>query len=73
MTHSKAYKIDKNKNRKSTRNNAKATIFKRDIQKEFPNDMALQEIHIARKILMQKAKNKKMNYLDYVKSISNKV
>jgi hypothetical protein len=66
----KTDKIKRKISRKSTGNSAGEINFKKDIRKEFPNDKALQEIHIARKILMQKAKSKKMNYLDYVKSLS---
>ena len=37
---------------------------------EFPNDMALQQIHIARKILAKEAEIKSMSYIDYVKFIT---
>ena len=43
--------------------------IKNEIIKEFPNDIALQQIHIARKILAREAELKGMKYLDYIKYI----
>ena len=42
----------------------------KEMEKEFPNDTALQQIHIARKILAKEAELKGMKYIDYIKSIS---
>ena len=51
--------------------------IKKEIEKEFPSDFALQQVHIARKLLSEEAKEKKMNFLEYVKmqarSIENAV
>ncbi|MHA1488171.1 MAG: hypothetical protein ACTSRI_00535 [Promethearchaeota archaeon] len=44
--------------------------IKKEIEKEFPNDLPLQQIHIARKILAKEAELKGMKYLDYIKSIT---
>ena len=44
--------------------------IKNEIEVEFPNDIALQQIHIARKILAMEAELKGMKYLDYIKSIT---
>jgi hypothetical protein len=43
------------------------------MEKEFPNDVALQQIHIARKILAKEAELKGMKYLDYIKSITKNI
>lgn len=44
--------------------------IKKEVEEEFPNDMALQQIHIARKILAKEAKLKGMSYIEYIKSIT---
>ena len=44
--------------------------IKREIELEFPNDMALQQIHIARKILLREAEIRGLKYLDYIKLIT---
>lgn len=41
-----------------------------EIENEFPNDSALQQIHIARKILTKEAELKDMKYLEYIKSLT---
>ena len=41
--------------------------IKKEIEKEFPFDFALQQVHIARKLLSKEAKEKKMSFLEYVK------
>ena len=41
--------------------------IKKEIEKEFPSDFALQQVHIARKLLSEEAKEKKMSFLEYVK------
>jgi len=42
--------------------------MKEKIKKEFPNDPAQQQVHIARKILAQEAEQKGMSLIDYIKS-----
>jgi len=41
--------------------------IKRDVEREFPNDFALQQVHIARKLLAEEAKEKGINFLEYIK------
>lgn len=41
--------------------------IKREIEKEFPSDFALQQVHMARKLLSEEAKEKKVSFLEYVK------
>ena len=47
------------------RSNDLETI-KKELEKEFPGDFALQQIHIARKILAKEAEEKGMNFIDYI-------
>lgn len=42
--------------------------IKRAVEKEFPHDMALQQIHIARKIIAHEAKQKGLSYYEYLRS-----
>lgn len=42
--------------------------IKKQIRKEFPEDPALQEIHIARKIIAKEAEMVGTSYLKYIKS-----
>ena len=44
--------------------------IKREVEREFPNDPAMQQVHIARKIIAKKAKNKGLTYFEYIKQIS---
>ena len=37
------------------------------VKKEFPDDPALQQVHIARKILSKEAENKGLNFFEYIK------
>jgi len=41
--------------------------IKKEIESEFPNDFALQQIHFVRKIISKGAKKKAMSYTDHVK------
>lgn len=47
--------------------------IKKEIELEFPNDIALQQIHIARKIISREAEMKGLKYLDYIKLITKDV
>jgi hypothetical protein len=47
--------------------------IKKEIEREFPNDLALQQVHVARKILAREAELKGMKYLDYIKSITKNI
>ncbi len=44
--------------------------IKKKVKKEFPYDMALQQIHIGRKILTKEAESKGISYLEYIKSLT---
>jgi len=44
--------------------------IKREVEQEFPNDPAMQQVHIARKIIAKKAEKKGLSYLEYIKEIS---
>jgi hypothetical protein len=59
-------------NKKSSKNSESLSSLRKEISKEFPGDTALQEVHVARKILLQKAKAANMTYLDYIKSLPKK-
>ena len=43
--------------------------IKKEIESEFPNDFALQQIHIARKIIAKEAAKKGLSYFDYIKLV----
>jgi hypothetical protein len=49
----------------------KATVIKKItkmVEEEFPNNPALQQVHIARKIIAKEAELKGLSFLEYVKS-----
>ncbi len=41
--------------------------IKKEVEREFPGDFALQQVHIARKILSEEAKQKGLSFLEYIK------
>ena len=43
--------------------------IKKMVEEEFPNDPALQQVHIARKIIAKEAELRGMSFLEYVKSL----
>jgi len=47
--------------------------IKSEVELEFPNDFALQQIHIARKIISKEAKMKGLSYLDYIKLLTKDI
>jgi hypothetical protein len=42
--------------------------IKQIVEKDFPNDPALQQVHISRKIIAKEAELNGMTFLEYVKS-----
>jgi len=50
----------------------KVEKIKEEVEREFPGDFALQQIHIARKLLFEEAKEKKMSFWEYVKTQAKK-
>jgi len=44
--------------------------IKKMVEKEFPNDPALQQVHIARKIIVREAKQAGLSYLEYIKLLA---
>lgn len=46
--------------------------LRKAVEKEFPEDPALQQVHIARKILADEAREKGLSYLAYIKSLRRK-
>ena len=45
---------------------------KKEIEREFPGDPALQQIHIARKLISREAKEKGLSLKEYIKNYSLK-
>lgn len=43
--------------------------IKKMVEEEFPNDPALQQVHIARKIIAKEAELRGMSFLEYIKSL----
>ena len=43
--------------------------MQRSVEKEFPDDPALQQVHLAREILALEAKKAGMGYLEYIRSL----
>jgi len=46
--------------------------IKKAVEKEFPFDPALQQVHIARKIISKEAEKKGMDFFDYIRSMDLK-
>ena len=47
--------------------------IRRAVEKEFPEDPALQQVHIARKIVAKEAQLEGLSFLEYVKLLGKKV
>lgn len=60
----------KTKNIQPAIDNKTIEFIKKEAAREFPEDEALQQVHISRKIISLEAKAKGMNLIDYVKSCS---
>lgn len=49
------------------REKGKIEEIKKEIEKEFPGDFALQQVHVARKLLAEEAKEKNISFWKYIK------
>ena len=47
--------------------------IKKKVKLDFPEDEALQQVHIARKIISREAEKKGMKYIDYVKKLIHEI
>lgn len=47
--------------------------IKKMVEEEFPDDPALQQVHIARKIIAKEAEHAGLSYLEYIKSLGKRV
>ncbi len=45
--------------------------IKKRVEEEFPNDPALQQVHIARKIIAKEAEIKGLSFIQYIRSLGN--
>ena len=43
--------------------------IKKDVEAEYPNDPAMQQVHIARKILARKAELSGLSFFEYIKKL----
>ncbi|MBU7027743.1 MAG: hypothetical protein HXS48_12475 [Theionarchaea archaeon] len=43
--------------------------IKKMVKEEFPHDPALQQVHIARKIIAKEAEHEGLTYFEYIKSL----
>ena len=43
------------------------------VEEEFPDDPALQQVHIARKIIVKEAEHEGLSFLEYIKSLEKQV
>ena len=44
-------------------------MIRKIAEKEFPGDPALQQVHIARKIIAKEAEHEGLSYLEYIRSL----
>jgi len=47
--------------------------IRRAVEKEFPEDPALQQVHIARKIIAKEAESEGLSFLEYIKLLRKQV
>jgi len=47
--------------------------IQKEVEHEFPNDFALQQIHMARKIIAKEAERKGLSYLEYIKQCTKEM
>ena len=43
--------------------------IKKEIEREFPDDIALQQVHLARKIISKEAKERGQSFFEYIQSL----
>ncbi len=48
-------------------------MIRKRVEAEFPNDPALQQVHIARKIIAREVELEGFSFLEYVKSLGKRV
>ncbi len=48
-------------------------VIKKMVEEEFPDDPALQQVHMARKIIAKEAEHEGLSYLEYIKSLRNRI
>lgn len=47
--------------------------IRRVVEEEFPDDPALQQVHIARKIIAREAEHEGLSFLEYIKLLGKQV
>ena len=47
--------------------------IRRAVEKEFPEDPALQQVHIARKIIAKEAESEGLSFLEYIRLLGKQV
>ena len=47
--------------------------IRKAVEKEFPEDLALQQVHIARKIIAKEAQLEGLSFLEYIKLVRKQV
>lgn len=51
----------------------KIAEIKAMVEQEYPNDFALQQVHIARKILAEEAKQRGLTFIEYIRSLKTQL
>lgn len=47
--------------------------IRKKVEEEFPDDPALQQVHIARKIIAKEAEHEGLSFLEYIKLLGKQV
>ena len=56
----------------TTLSESEMDAIRRRVEEEFPNDPALQQVHIARKIIAIEAEKQGLSYVEYVKLLGKR-
>ncbi len=48
-------------------------VIKKRVKEEFPEDPALQQVHIARKTISKEAEHEGLSFLEYIKALRKQV